>query len=305
MDAVRNRLRSRCRGTRTTRNPRKGCAACAPTPESSLRSATCDPRSRNEKEYWTGRVWTQEVAHRAKNLQRRSLVKVTDPHLTSDALANFRGRFFLLVDKSDGCWIWRGPLHSSGRGRYLWRSADGGHDRYVMANRVSYYLATGELPRQLRNLCDNLLCVKASHWRAKPSERWKPKRKAIRGRVKQLSDSEIRQIRLLDSFGSDEDEIGQQYGLTKRQVADIAMGKVRPEAGGRIRPSRHLGIKHYHQQFEADLQSLSMRPNEPPPVGPKPEVPRTASSNVMSWPVPRGMSYGQVQGRRLPRTRRW
>ena len=210
-------------------------------------------------------------------------MKVMDVRLSKESLANFQGRFFLLVDQSgEGCWPWLGPPHSSGRGRYLWRVEDGGDDKYVMANRVSYYLATGELPRQLRNLCDNLSCVKASHWRAKPSERWKPKRKAIRGRVKQLSDSEIRQIRLVDSFGSDEDEIGQQYGLTKRQVADIAMGKVRPEAGGRIRPSRHLGIKHYHDQFEQELLSLSMRPHEPPPVDPKPKylVHRAASDEL-------------------------
>jgi hypothetical protein len=241
-------------------------------------------------------------------------MKITDVHLSREALANFRGRFFLLVDRSgDGCWTWIGPRHSSGAGRYLWKSIDGGNDRYVLAHKVAYYLATGESPAYLRNLCGNRLCVKASHFWAK-SERWKPKpRRAIRGRVRQLTDQQIQQIRLLDSFGSDEGEIGQQYGLTKRQVADIAMGKVRSEAGGRIRTSRHRGIRFYHDLFEQELASLSMRPDEPvvpdSPDDPQPQVPLTPSNDQTGCPAPPGrpfpsMSYGQDR-RRLPRSRRW
>ena len=209
-------------------------------------------------------------------------------------LENLRGRFFLLVDRSgDGCWPWIGPPHSSGAGRYLWRSEDGGHDRYVLSHRVAYYLATGELPPYLRNLCGNLLCCKASHWWAKPTGRWKPKpRKAKRGRVRQLSDRQIQRIRLLDSFGSDEDEIGLQFGLTKRQVAQIAMGKVRPEAGGPTRSSRFKGIRYYHDEHERELLSLSMRPDESP--GPQPI---SVISNGETRPVPT-MSYG-----RMPRPR--
>jgi hypothetical protein len=162
----------------------------------------------------------------------------------------------------------------------------------VLAHKVAYYLATGERPAYLRNLCGNKLCCKASHWWTKPSTRWKPKRKAIRGRVKQLSDSEIQRIRLVDSLGSNEDEIGQQYGLTKRQVARIAMGHLRPEAGGRIRSSRHLGIRHYHEEFERDLLSLSMRPNEPPV-----SQPLSVISNSETRPFPH-TSYGHAPRRR-------
>lgn len=145
----------------------------------------------------------------------------------------------------------------------------------------------------LRNLCGNLLCCKASHWWAKPTGRWKPKpRKAKRGRVRQLSDRQIQRIRLLDSFGSDEDEIGLQFGLTKRQVAQIAMGKVRPEAGGPTRSSRFKGIRYYHDEHERELLSLSMRPDESP--GPQPI---SVISNGETRPVPT-MSYG-----RMPRPR--
>ena len=244
-------------------------------------------------------------------------MKVTDVHLSKEALANLRGRFFLLVDQSgDGCWPWLGPRHSSGAGRYLWSSRDGGSDKYVLAHRVAYFLATGELARYLRNLCGNPLCCKASHWWRKPTERWKPKpRPGTRGRIRQLPDSEIRRIRLLANLSHDEDEIGKQVGgLSKRQVAQIAMGKARPEAGGRIRSSRHRGIRYYHDQFEQELLSLSMRPNEPvappSPVDPNPEVPRTPSNRRTGCPVAPGrpfpsMSYGHAPVRRLPRTGRW
>ena len=238
-------------------------------------------------------------------------MKVTDVHLSEEAVANLRGRFFLLVERSgDGCWPWKGPLHSSGHGRYLWRSEDGGNGRYVLSHRLAYYLATGELPRYLRNLCGNKLCCKASHWWVKPSEQFKPKpRRATRGRIRQLPDSEIRRIRLLATLSHDEDEIGKQVGLTKRQVAQIAMGKVRPEAGGRIRSSRHRGIRHYHAEFEQELLSLSMRPDEPGVPhhpDPEPEVARTPSNGSTGFPVAPGRpfayrAYGQLQGRRLPR----
>ncbi len=239
-------------------------------------------------------------------------MKVADVSLDKRAQANFRGRFLLLVDQSgNGCWPWKGPRHSSGHGRYLWRSEDGGDDKYVLAHRVAYYVATGELPRYLRNLCGNKLCCKASHWWAKPTERWKPKpRQATRGRVRQLPDSEIRRIRLLVTLSHDEDEVGKQLGLTKRQVADIALGNVRPEAGGRIRSSRFRGIRYYYQQFELEL--ISLRPDDQVPhfpVRPAPQVARIPTHPVAGIPIPPerpfpSMSYGQIRGRRLPRTGR-
>lgn len=232
-------------------------------------------------------------------------------------LENFKSRFFLLVDQSDNtsldpCWPWLGPRHSSGAGRYLWRAKDGGNDRYVLAHRVAYYLLTGELPIYLRNLCGNSLCCRPLHWWTKPTGRWKPKPpKATRGRVRQLPAREIERIRLLASLSHNEDEIGVQFGLTKRQVAQIAMGRVRPEVGGRIRSSRFQGIRHYHEQFEKEL--LSMRPDESvipqSKVVRQPEAARTPRSRSTGCPVPPGRppskSYGQPMGRRIPRYGRW
>ena len=240
-------------------------------------------------------------------------MKLLEVSLPRYEFENFSSRFFLLVDQSgDGCWPWLGPRHSSGAGRYLWRAKDGGNDRYVLAHRVAYFLSTGELPAYLRNLCGDLSCCKPSHWWTKPTGRWKPKpRRAKRGRVRRLPSSDIEHIRLLVYLGSDEDEIGQRFGLTKRQVADVAMGRVRAEAGGRIRGSRHRGIRSYHDEFEREL--LAMGPDEP--VSPQPkvvlelEVSPAPVERSTGCPVPTGrpfpaVSYGQPMGRCLPRTGR-
>ena len=240
-------------------------------------------------------------------------MKLTEVHLSREAFENFRTRFFLQVDQSgDRCWQWLGPRHSSGAGRYLWKAKDGGNDRYVLAHRVAYYLSTGELPGYLRNLCGDLSCCKASHWWTKPTGGCQPKpKKATRGRVRILPATDIEHIRLLASLGSDEEEIGKQFGLTKRQVAQISMGRVRPEVTGRLRSSRFRGIRYYHEQFEQEL--LAMQPEHPvlprPQVVPEPEVVRSPSNPSTGCPVPTGrpfpaVSYGKIQGRRLPRTGR-
>ena len=240
-------------------------------------------------------------------------MRVEEVSLPRYELENFRSRFYLQVDQSgDGCWPWLGPRHSSGAGRYLWQRKDGGDGRYVLAHRVCYWLSTGELPKYLRNLCGDLSCCKASHWWTKPSGAWKSRpRKATRGIVRRLPASDIQHIRLLDYLGSDEEEIGRQFGLTKRQVVQVAMGRTRSEAGGRIRGSRHRDIRYYHDEFEQKL--LSMRPERPvltrPQVTPQPEAPPASSDPSTGCPVPLGRpfpstSYGQVQGRHMPRTGR-
>ena len=240
-------------------------------------------------------------------------MRVEEVSLSGAALENFRGRFFLLVDQSGERVLavarcpsqqWGGKILVEGQGRW--------QRRYVLAHRVAYFLSTGELPSYLRNLCGDPSCCKPSHWRAKPTGRWRPKpKRATRGLAGRLPASDIQHIRLLDALGGNEEEIGAQFGLTKRQVAQIAMGQVRPEAGGRIRPSRHRGIRQYHEDFERDLKS--MRPKQPeltsPQHSPQPEVLPAPSERMTGCPVPTGRpflsrSYGQPMGQRTPRLSR-
>jgi hypothetical protein len=70
-------------------------------------------------------------------------------------------RFWMLVEKADGCWIWKGTIHS-GTGYGLMQ-----HDRKVYAtHRLSLQIATGRpIPKGMHvcHRCDNPPCVNPDH----------------------------------------------------------------------------------------------------------------------------------------------
>ena len=67
--------------------------------------------------------------------------------------------FWMLVRKTDSCWLWLGARSPRGYGKRFFR---GKHER---AHRVSWVLANGEIPAGLAvcHLCDNPLCVRPAH----------------------------------------------------------------------------------------------------------------------------------------------
>jgi len=71
----------------------------------------------------------------------------------------FKSRFEAHIVKSDGCWIWNGPLFKSGYGR-----ASSGK-RKLRAHRASYELYVGPILDGMHVLhdCDNPPCVRPSH----------------------------------------------------------------------------------------------------------------------------------------------
>jgi hypothetical protein len=71
-------------------------------------------------------------------------------------------RFWSRVEKSDGCWIWTGPVTGSGYGGIGEGGADGA---FLSAHVVSYRLHYGEVPPGLCVLhhCDVPLSVRPDH----------------------------------------------------------------------------------------------------------------------------------------------
>jgi len=72
-------------------------------------------------------------------------------------------RFWEKVDKSagpDGCWPWAGAANKAGYG-----CISVGRDKLLRANRVSWELAHGPIPKEqcVCHRCDNPLCVNPSH----------------------------------------------------------------------------------------------------------------------------------------------
>lgn len=73
-------------------------------------------------------------------------------------------KFWSLVEKTDSCWLWKGPIqHPS-------KSSVGGYGRFgrKYAHRYSYELANGPIPRGLEpdHLCRNRACVNPGHMEA-------------------------------------------------------------------------------------------------------------------------------------------
>jgi hypothetical protein len=73
-------------------------------------------------------------------------------------------RFWAKVEKTEGCWLWRG----GNNGRYGKMARPGRRTVILLAHRVAYELAVGEIPAgyQIDHLCRTPLCVNPAHLEA-------------------------------------------------------------------------------------------------------------------------------------------
>lgn len=76
--------------------------------------------------------------------------------------SSFVESFWARVEKTDGCWWWRGKRDSNGYGLLRTR---GPHRKDVRAHRVSWHLSRGPIPNGLCvcHRCDEPLCVRPDH----------------------------------------------------------------------------------------------------------------------------------------------
>lgn len=70
-------------------------------------------------------------------------------------------RFWSNVNKSDGCWLWTGPVSTGGLGYGVFTI----YQRKHAAHRYSWTLHNGEIPQGLCvcHRCDVPLCVRPEH----------------------------------------------------------------------------------------------------------------------------------------------
>lgn len=182
----------------------------------------------------------------------------------------YADRFWRRIEKTDGCWFWRGPYYRNGYG-ILYVPPRPGLSRRLMVHRVSWTLNRGVIPDGMMVLhrCDNRGCVRPDHlflgtamdnardmaakgrqvFQRHPERaprgdrngsRTHPERRP-RGelnKMARLSRVDVILIRNKRAAGLSARQIGLQHGVSRSNVHGIVTGRLWPEVGGPTRPVR-------------------------------------------------------------------
>jgi hypothetical protein len=152
-------------------------------------------------------------------------------------------RFWSKVERTNGCWIWRGTRMHQGYGMF-W--ADG-HTR--RAHRVAYELNVGPIPvgQQVCHTCDNPACVRPDHLflgtqqdnmtdkvrkgraavgnRNGASTRPETRARGERHGMARLNWTTVLAIRAASEFGASGASIARKFDLSTSQVHRILHGQ--------------------------------------------------------------------------------
>jgi hypothetical protein len=147
-------------------------------------------------------------------------------------MSDFEARFWAKVEKTDGCWLWRGAKSSGGYGCIGW---DG---KIVGAHRASWLLRHGIIPGGLHVLhkCDTPACVNPAHLflgtnldnmkdrnaKGRCRSRGLPGDRAAR---RKLASVDVIDIRAMVADGVQQKDVARIYGVHKATVNDLVLRK--------------------------------------------------------------------------------
>lgn len=128
------------------------------------------------------------------------------------------------------CWVWTAGVNSSG---YAWMWLDG---RPRLGSRIVWRIVSGEDPTQdVLHRCDNPRCVRPEHlFLGSDKDNARDKiRKGRAGRVLRGAEhprarttaEDVIDMRVLRAFGATYNALASAYGLSKRRVRDICLGR--------------------------------------------------------------------------------
>lgn len=145
---------------------------------------------------------------------------------------SWQERFWSKVEKTDGCWLWRGTVFTGGYG-YFWLNG-----KNVIAPRLAWMLVNGEIASSktcVCHHCDNPLCVRVDHLFLGTTGENNTDRNN-KGRtfrhvgqlngMSKLTDEEASRIRLLAGTMK-QDDIADMFNVCRTLVSRILRGKIR------------------------------------------------------------------------------
>lgn len=146
-----------------------------------------------------------------------------------ERLESLRVRFFMNVEKTDSCWVWKKAYKDKyGRGYIPFNNGT------LLASRASYMVHYGEIPRGMCvcHKCDNYGCVNPDHLflgthRENADDREMKKRGAKGERIanSKLTRQKVLEIRVLKESGMTQQKIATQFNVSQSAVGRILTGK--------------------------------------------------------------------------------
>jgi hypothetical protein len=149
-------------------------------------------------------------------------------------------RFWMRVEKGDGCWNWVGALTSEGYGQLKILR------RHFLAHRFVFDLMIGQVPPRyfVCHRCDNRRCVNPEHLflgtaadnngdmtakgRRRSGDAWVPNGQRVRG-VTRAQVQEIRSLYKGRGLGPSQAELARRFGVSQTHIGRIVSGNHWPK----------------------------------------------------------------------------
>ena len=136
-------------------------------------------------------------------------------------------RFIRYVEKTDGCWLWKGSINAVGYGVFGYP----GQGVSCSAHRASYELFVGDIPSGMLvcHKCDNPICVRPDHlFVGTQRDNMRDMIAKKRCVPRKLSESQVAQIR---ADNRRQWQIAKDFGISPAHVSNIKAGKALAEVG--------------------------------------------------------------------------